>query len=151
MKQKKEKFPYKALIHASKGEFSQGDKNHSSRFISGGHGQENIQELKKRNISYNIVECYPNGVRLGNVPTHKQKYKRAQSGQIWFPKSWTRNTIKKAAEKTINSVPYKLPDGMNMFGTYKKVKIVVKRTNGEPATIFPYYKQSGRKQKWIGK
>lgn len=151
MNKKRERISNKTLIHASKGEFSQGDKNHLPRFLSGGHGQENIQELKKRKISYNIVERYPNGVRLGNVPTHKQKQKRTQTGQTWFPESWTRNTIKKAAEKTINSVPYKLPDGMNMFGTYKKVKVVVKRTNGEPATIFPYYKQSRRKQKWNGK
>ena len=151
MSKKRERISQKALIHSSLGEFSQGDKNHPPRFLKGGHGEENIRELKKRGIQYHIVEQYPNGVRLGNVPSHKQAQKRLGGGQTWFPKSWTRNTIKKAGEKTINSIDYKLPDGMNMFGTYKKVKVVVKRTNGKPATIFPYYKQSGRKQKWIGK
>ena len=145
--QKKEKIPQKAIIHSSLGEFSRGDKNHPSRLLSGGHGEESIRELKRRGIQHNVVEQYPNGVRLGNIPTHKQTYKRSGSTQTWFPKSWTRNTIKKAGEKTINSIPYKLPDGMNMFGTYKKVKIVVKRTNGLPATIFPYFKQSGGKRK----
>ena len=97
--------------------------------------------LKKRGIEYNITKQYPNGVRVGNVSNHKDKQKRDFDKQTWFPKNWTRKTIKKAGEKTINSIPYKLPDGMNTFGTYKKVKVVVKRTNGRVHTIFPYYKQ----------
>lgn len=147
MKHKKEKIGKQAIIHSSLGEFTKGDKKAKPRLLSGGHGEENLLELDRLGIDYQIVAQYPNGVRLGNVPTHKQAKNRKGCGQTWFPKSWTRKTIKRAGEKTINSVPYKLPDGMNMFGTYKKVKVVVKRTHGKPATIFPYYKQSGGKRK----
>ena len=146
MKRKKERISNNALEHSSRGTFTKGDKNNKPRLLSGGHGEENMQALKRYGWSYHVIAQYPNGVRLGNVPSHKKPQKRSGDRQVWFPKSWTRNTIKKAGEKTINSIPYKLPDGMNMFGTYKKVKVCVKRTGGKVTTIFPYYKQSGRKK-----
>lgn len=143
MFKRKEKISKKALIHSSLGEYTHGDKQHPPRLNSGGHGEECVKELEKRGIEYNINKQYPNGVRLGNVPTHKKSKKRVGNNQVWFPEKWNRNTIKKAGEKVINSIPYKLPDGMNTFGTYKNVKVVVKRTNGIVSTIFPYHKQSG--------
>ena len=146
-KPKKEKIAKRAIEHSSLGDFTKGDKKHSPRLRSGGHGEENLRELRKKGINYNITKQYPNGVRVGNIPTHKDKQKRNLNKQTWFPKNWTRETIKKAGEKTINSIPYKLPDEMNTFGTYKKVKVVVKRTNGRVHTVFPHYKQSGGKRK----
>ena len=59
MFKKKEKISSKAISHSSLGEFSKGDKKHSPRFLSGGHGEENIQELKKG--EYNIIS-------LSNIP-----------------------------------------------------------------------------------
>ena len=144
---KKEQISKKTIEHSSLGEFTKGDKKRASRLKSGGHGEENIQELNRRGIEYNITKQYPNGVRVGNVPTHKDKQKRDSNKQTWFPKSRTRKTIKKAGEKVINSTPYKLSDGMNAFGIYKKVKVVVMRTNGGARTVYPYYKQSGGKGK----
>ena len=146
-KKRKEKIGTKAIIHSSLGEFTTGNKTHPPRFDSGGHGEENIRELNRRGIKFNIVKTFPNGVRIGNVPTHKQPFKRKKNGQAWFPKNWTRKTIKNAGEKTINSRPYKLPDGRIMFGAHKKVKIGVIRNNGIVRTIFPCYKQSGGKKK----
>lgn len=150
MKRRKEKIRNSVLEHSSRGTFSVGDKNHLPRLISGGHGEENISALKNYGWDYNIVAKYPNGVRLGNVPSHKEKRKRSGDWQVWFPRTWTRHTIRKAGEKTANSLPYKLPNGYKMFGTYKKVKVCIIRTNGKSATIFPYYKQSGSK-KCLGK
>lgn len=146
-REKWEVFPEKAIDHSSLGEFSQGDKKHPSRLKSGGHGEENIQELKRREIKYNITKEYPNGVRVGSIPTHEKIKKRTGDGQSWFPKSWTRNTIKRAAEKTIREEKEKKKDGETSIGTYKKVKVGVIRTKGIVATIFPLNKQSGGKRK----
>ena len=144
---KKEKISKKAIQHSSLGEFTQGDKKHPPRLKSGGHGEENIRELKKRGIDYEITKEYPNGVRVGNVSNHQDKRKREKNGQTWFPKNWNRNTIKKAGEKTIHEEKTKKEDGKITIGTYRKVKIGVIRTNGKVASIFPYYKQSGGKRK----
>ena len=146
MSVKKEKIGNNALEHSSRGTFTKGDNKNKPRLKSGGHGEENIKALKKYGWNYNIVAKYPNGVRLGNIPSHKNKQKRTGDWQVWFPKSWTKNTIKKAGEKIVNSIPYKLPDGFCMYGTYKNVKVAVIRTDGKVSTIFPYYKQSGRKK-----
>lgn len=146
-KPKKEKISKKAIEHSSLGEFTKGDNKHPPHLKSGGHGEENIRELKKRGIDYEITKEYPNGVRIGNVPTHKDKKKRTSNKQSWFPKDWTRDTIKQAGEKTISEEKTKHKDGETSIGTYKKVKVGVIRTKGKVATIFPLNKQSGGKRK----
>ena len=146
-KKKKEKIPKKAIEHSSLGEFTQGDKKHQPRLRSGGHGEENIRELKKRGIEYNITKQYPNGVRVGNIPNHEKPKKRTGEGQSWFPKDWTKDTIKRAGEKTIREEKAKKQDGKTSVGTYKKVKVGVIRNKGKVATIFPLNKQTGGKRK----
>ena len=141
MKRRREKISNSAIEHSSRGTFTAGDKNHKPKLKSGGHGEENLQALKRYGRDYNIVAKYPNGVRLGNIPSHKERQKRSGVWQVWFPKSWTRKTIRKAGEKTINSIPYKLPDGDPMYGTYKNVKVGVIRTYGRVAKIYPYNKK----------
>ena len=32
--------------------------------------------MERNGIEYNIVKEYPNGVRVGNIPTHKNKFKK---------------------------------------------------------------------------
>lgn len=150
-KPKREKISKKAIEHSSLGEFTQGDKKHPSRLKRGGHGEENIQKLKSLGIGYNIVKQYPNGVRVGNVFGHKDPQKRNANKQTWFPKWWTRNTIKAAGERTINSSRKKLKDGKTLFGMYKKVKVGVIRTKGKVATIFPHYNQTRRTGQWLRK
>lgn len=145
-KKKIVKISKKAIQHSSLGEFTQGDKKHPPRLKSGGHGEENIRELKNRGIDYKITKEYPNGVRVGNVSNHQDKRKRELNKQMWFPKNWKRSTIKKAGEKTIQEERNKKEDGKISIGTYRKVKVGVIWTNGKVATIFPYHKQSGGKR-----
>ena len=55
-RQKKESISKKAIRHSSLGEFTKGDKKHPPRLKGGGHGEENIRELKKRGIDYKIIK-----------------------------------------------------------------------------------------------
>ncbi|MCT4585877.1 MAG: EndoU domain-containing protein [Peptostreptococcaceae bacterium] len=79
-----------------------------SKMKGGGHGQANIDFLEANGIEYNIEKIYSNGVRIGNVPSHKAKLKRSGTNQAWFPENWTTNDIKKAGEYVIN-----LPENIN--------------------------------------
>ena len=146
-RRKKERISKEAIRHSSLGDVRFVKETGKLRMFGGGHGQENIDELKKHGIKYKIDKIYPNGVRIGVVPQHKKSPKRKDSNQSWFPSTWTRKTIKRAGEETINAIPYKLPDGMTTFGKYKNVKVGVKRTNGKVATVFAHKYQSEGKRK----
>ncbi|UBK38673.1 minor capsid protein [Clostridium perfringens] len=94
-----------ALKHSNEGDFTN-PKNPKKQpigtFKGGGHGESNIKILDKYNVGYNIVEEYSNGVRLGNVPTHKEKKKKIGKNQSWFPSNWNENDIRKAGEYVAN-------------------------------------------------
>ena len=64
------------LQHSVLGQF-----NSNGRLINGEHGQANIDYLDKNNIEYNIVKVYDNGVRVGNISSHKNKFKRTGTVQ----------------------------------------------------------------------
>lgn len=99
--------------------------------------------LDKVGIKYNIVKTYPNGVRVGNIPGHKDKRKRTGTGQAWFPRSWSNKDIRHAGEHVAGlEKNRKVPDGKPVFGTYKGVRVGVIKTNGKPATVFPDTDQS---------
>lgn len=49
--------------------------HHVSKLKSGGHGQAGMDILKKEGIKFNIVKTYSNGVRVGNIPGHKDPKK----------------------------------------------------------------------------
>lgn len=121
------------LAHASLGDFTT-----TNRLINGGHGQENIDYLIANNIEFNIVREYSNGVRIGNIPSHKNANKRSGTGQAWFPQSWTRNDIKNAAEYVAN-IPTNSnkEDGVWMFAEYKGVRVGVIKNNGQIGTVTP--------------
>lgn len=115
-----------------------------------------MNELDKYGIKYNIVKTYPNGVRVGNIPSHKQRMKRTGTGQSWFPSSWTSKDIKHAGEHVANLKGNRhihMNDGKPVYGMWKGVRVGVIRTNGKIATIFPDSKQpyrvnkKGRKRK----
>lgn len=133
-----------ALIHSNEGDFSrkniriEGKPSTQIRLANGGHGQKGMELLKKYGIEYHVVKTYPNGVRVGFVPDHKQKKKRSGMGQAWFPKSWTAKDIKRAGEH-VSSLKSnrKIADGKPIFGIYKGVRVGVIRTHGKIATIFP--------------
>lgn len=134
----KEKISKKAIRHSSLGEFKR-----SGRIKSGGHGEENLKYLKDNKIKYNIVKTYSNGVRTGNIPTHDNKMKRVGEAQSWFPKNWTRTTIKRAGQVVARGNKY--PDGEIKSGHYNNVNIGIIRTNSEIATIFPMSPQKNKK------
>lgn len=67
----KEKISKKAIKHSTIGEF-----NTKRRLVSGGHSQKNIKYLERNNIPYNIEKTYSNGVRVGNIPSHKSPKKQ---------------------------------------------------------------------------
>lgn len=102
-----------------------------------------MNQLAKYGIRYNITKTYPNGVRLGNIPTHRDKRKSKGSGQAWFPKSWTNKDIRRAGEHVAGLKGNRhIPDGKTVFGTYKGVRVGIMRTNGKIATVFPDSDQS---------
>ena len=94
--------------------------------------------LDKYGIKYNVLKTYPNGVRVGNVPNHKDKRKRTGAKQAWFPSSWDAGTIKRAAEHVSRLQRNRdCPDNRPMFGTFKGVRVGVIRNNGQISTAFP--------------
>ena len=133
----------KTLQHASKGDYTHPD-NDPNRFrlSGGGHGQECIDFLEEHHIKYNINHVYPNGVRVGNVPRHKDRYKRTGNSQSWFPKDWSAKTIRDAGEHVASlKKNQNVGDGKTIWGMYKDVRVGVIKTNGKIGTIFPDSKQ----------
>lgn len=121
------------LEHSVLGEFNQ-----NNRLINGGHGQENIDYLDANKIPYNIEKEFSNGVRVGNIPSHKNKFKRTGTGQAWFPENWTKEDIANAGEYIAN-LPENVGkgDGEWMFGEYNGVRVGVIKNEGEIGTIIP--------------
>lgn len=130
----------RTLKHSSKGDYTK-----TNRLKGGGHGQEALDYMDKNGIEYNITETYSNGVRVGNVPNHVNRYKRSDIGQSWFPKDWDRKKIKKAGQSVAKGKKY--PNGETKCGRYKDIEIGIKRTNGKIATIFPLNRQGDKRRK----
>lgn len=128
-----------ALVHSNEGTFTYTPKGHHiSKLKSGGHGQAGMDILDKQGIPYNVIKTYSNGVRVGNVPGHKDPNKRVGTGQAWFPKSWTEKDIRRAGEHVAGlKGNRRVPNGKTIFGVYKGVRVGVIRTNGKIATVFP--------------
>jgi uncharacterized protein YebE (UPF0316 family) len=128
-----------ALKHSSMGDFTYNPKTGEvSKMKGGGHGQSNINFLEKNQIEYNIEKTYNNGVRVGNVPSHKVKAKRTGTTQAWFPESWSEIDIAKAGEYVGNlSTNKSVADGVVVFGEYNGVRVGVIRTEGKISTVFP--------------
>ncbi|MBO4766277.1 MAG: EndoU domain-containing protein [Lachnospiraceae bacterium] len=138
-----------AVVHSNEGAYTHPkEKNRRIRLASGGHGQTGMNELDKYGIEYHVVKTYPNGVRVGYVPDHKDKSKRSGIGQAWFPKDWTSRDIKRAGEHVAGlKGNRKVKDGVTIWGMWKGVRVGVKRTNGKIATIFPDKHQPSSRKK----
>ena len=133
-----------ALVHSNEGTFTYSPQTgRISKLKSGGHGQAGMDLLDKQGIAYNVVKTYDNGVRVGNIPSHKDPRKRSGTGQAWFPKDWTEKDIRRAGEHVAGlRHNRKVPNGKPIFGVYKGVRVGVIRTNGKIATVFPDTDQS---------
>ena len=126
------------LIHADKGDFNQ-----KGRMISGGHGQNNLEELKRRGEKLKIRHVFKNGVRLGSIPNHRNKYDRKK--HAWFPKWWTDGTIQAAANYVASlKKATKAKNGETIYGTYKDVIVGIKINNGIIVSVFPSFTQSSK-------
>lgn len=105
--------------------------------------QYGMDLLDKYHIKYNVIKIWSNGVRVGNVPDHKDRRKAKVNNQSWFPKSWAAEDIKHAGEHVAGLKHNRnTPDGKAIFGVYKSVRVGVIRTKGRIATIFPDVDQS---------
>lgn len=133
-----------ALVHSDEGKYTKPSrKGDKLRLVSGGHGQTGMDQLDKYGIKYNVEKTYSNGVRVGNIPNHKNPNKRKSMGQTWFPKSWTTKDIRHAGEHVAGLKENRhVPDGKAVYGVYKGVRVGVIRTNGKIATVFPDADQS---------
>ena len=138
-----------ALVHSNEGAFTRSQVRIKGktviilRLTNGGHGQKGMDLLDKYGIEYNIVKTYSNGVRIGNVPNHKDRNKRFGTGQTWFPKSWGERDIRHAGEHVAGLRKNRcVSDGTTIFGVYKGVRVGVKRTHGKIATVFPDVNQN---------
>ena len=143
-----------AVVHSNEGDYTHPQKGQKIRLKAGGHGKTGMNELDKYGIEYHVVKTYPNGVRVGYVPNHKDRRKQSGTGQAWFPKSWTSKDIKHAGEHVANLKNNRgqtVKDGQPIFGMWKGVRVGVIRTNGIIGTIFPDsnqpYTKKGRKKK----
>ncbi len=128
-----------ALIHSFDGRYTRNPKTGKIQNIkSGGHGQSALDIMDKNGIKYNIVKTYPNGVRVGNIPSMKDKLKKTGSGMAWFPATWTVKDMVRAGEHvSALKSNRRVPDGKIIWGTYKGVRVGVIKTHGQVATIFP--------------
>ncbi len=138
-----------ALVHSSEGSFTRSQTRVNGKMIvklrldNGGHSQKGMDLLDKYEIKYNIEKTYSNGVRVGNVPDHKNPKKRKSMSQTWFPKSWTGNDIRRAGEHVAGLKGNRhIPNGKPVYGIYKSVRVGVIKTNGKIATVFPDSYQS---------
>ena len=138
-----------ALVHSDEGKYTKPSrKGDKLRLVSGGHGQTGMEQLDKYGIKYNVEKTYSNGVRVGNIPNHKNPNKRKSMGQTWFPKSWTTKDIRHAGEHVAGLKGNRhVPDGKAVYGVYKGVRVGVIRTNGKIATVFPDADQSSELKK----
>lgn len=135
---------HEALIHSLEGEYINHQRTGSPyRLKSGGHGQDAIDYMRKQNIEFNIVYTYENGVRVGNVPKHRDRRKQRGTNQSWFPSNWSQDDVVRASEYVTKlKRNTNRPDGYKMWGKYKKVWVYVVKTNGKIATVFPDSNQS---------
>lgn len=134
------------VVHSNEGAYTKPQKGQKIRLKSGGHGQAGMNELDRYGISYTVEKTYPNGVRVGFIPTHVNKLKRQSMGQAWFPKEWTSQDIRRAGEHVAGLKANRhVKSGVKMFGMWRGVRVGVIRTNGRIGTIFPDVVQPTKK------
>lgn len=127
-----------AVAHSSIGEY-----NSAGRIIGGCHSQAGMDELVRRGIEFAIVRAFTNGVRLGNIPGHKEKFKRAGEKQAWFPPDWDDDKIMEAGTAVANSdAPLQM--GYYKVGEYEGVMVRVLFAtdgSGKIISVCPDYNQ----------
>lgn len=140
-----------AVKHSSQGGFSKlanpkksPSLKNGGRPNGGGHSQRGINKILERGWTVDITKTYKNGVRIGNIPEHTQKFRRSGSQMSWFPENWTDDDILIAGTNIANNekfLPIKKGDiisGYRATGTYNNVVIcITKNLAGQIDSIYP--------------
>lgn len=148
--------PGRTMTHCSEGDYKQPSKQFpKGRLQNGGHSQRGMQMLEDKGIEYVVTKEFSNGVRVGYVPTHKNKAKagisekhpKGDKGQSWFPKDWSDDDILVAGTRIANEAEL-VPDGV-VFGEYNGVRIgIYADSEGYPSTIFPDNSKQPKGEGW---
>jgi len=129
-----------ALDHLTIGEYTAPSKLYpQGRLKGGGHTVAAMAQMDAKGIVYNIVRTDKNGVMFGNVPTHKDDFKKTGEGQTWFPKGWSKLDIQAAAIRVANTGT--TIDAITKETFHKKVNVRVKIVEGRIHTAAPSYDQ----------
>ena len=127
--------------HSSKGEYTGKSKMYpNGRPIGGAHSVAGLEECKNRGIEYNVTKTFTNGVTLGNIPCHKQVFKRSGDGQAWFPEEWTDDDILVAGTFVSNSSETVVEGHQTAIYNGVAVRVLYDK-NGDITTICPDYDQ----------
>ena len=125
--------------HIITGCFKQSDK-----YISGGHGEENIEYMKAKNIPYEINIEYNNGVRVGNILKSTQSRFKSGNKHSWFPKEWTREKIIRATNVVASKFEGIPKPRDSITGIYEGIRMtVIFGENGKVSTSYPNKEQDG--------
>ena len=129
------------MKHTSRGIFTYFNRK-PVKMLKGGHGESNLQYLRKNGLKYIVNNVDINGVRHGQIDCHVRPRERKYNGHAWFPIQWNDNIIAKAGEHVANlKKNSKINDHMQMHGKYKKVYVVAYKSRGRICGICPKFKQ----------
>lgn len=129
------------MRHSSRGIFSYKNRK-PVRMLKGGHGERNVEYLKRHKLSHKINNIDSNGVRHGQIDCHMRPRERKSNGHAWFPEKWDDKTISRAGEYVANlKRNSKTPDHTPMHGKFKGVHVVVYKFRGRICGICPKFEQ----------
>ncbi len=128
------------IKHISVGDFTVSSK----RYISGGHGQDNIIFLNNNGIKYEINVEYNNGVRVGNILDSTNYLFVRGNNHSWFPKNWSKEDIQKAIEYGLKNYNGNYDIREIYEYEYKDIKIsIIFGKNKSISTAYPNKNQEG--------
>ena len=129
------------MKHSSRGIFSYTNRK-PTKMLKGGHGERNLQYLRKHKLFHVINHTDSNGVRHGQINCHIRRRERKPRGHAWFPKTWSDTTIARAGEHVANlKKNAKKKDHTPMHGKYKKVHVVTYKSRSRICGICPKFEQ----------
>ncbi len=120
------------------------------RPAGGGHTQAAIDDIISNGFTVNIEKTFGNGVRVGNIPEHTDKFRRTGEQMSWFPKEWDEDKVLIAGTYVANKPESIVPIGSNradksgdrLTAKYDGVTVCVTMDlNGDITSIYPANEQ----------
>ena len=139
---------HEGIIHSFEGEYTMKDGS-PARLKKGGHGQVAIDVMDANGIKYEVNKTYSNGVRVGNIPNARDKFRQSGNNHSWFPKSWTDKTVIAASEYVLSLKKNANPQPrQKLTGTYKGVSLIAwVDDKGSITSIYPNAKSQPSKRR----